>query len=158
MYIHIYLNFLLIYSSRSQLSQHFSPPSRPPALAPLAIAEQRRKHNAHIHAASAPFYVESTKGGSVRPLATRICFFWAVAWIIWPESSAAEGELSHSVCPKSKHERLSRLTPFKFLHVCAGRQPLHRQLYLCVCVSVACMFIRETERGFDPELPRFFFF
>lgn len=56
-------------------------------------------------------------------------------WIIWPESSAVEGELSESICPKSKREMSVPSYSLKILHVCAGRQPLYRQLCVCVCLS-----------------------
>lgn len=105
----------------------FSPPTR--GSLRLTIADQRRKHNAHIHAASAPFYVKSTNGGSVCLLTTRICFFRAFAWIIWPERvTQRKARPSHSLCPKSKHWCLSLVAPSTFLHVRAGGRPLHRQL------------------------------
>lgn len=64
------------------------------------------------------------------------------------ESNAAEGEPSHSLCPKSKHWCLSLLTPSTFLRVHAGRLLLPRRV--CVCVSV-CVSVCEEGAGYEGD-------
>lgn len=118
-------------SWRLQLAQ-LLPPVWP---ASLTIAEQWRKHNARIHAASGLFYVRSTKGGSVCLLTTHICFFGNVPSLFGQNKTTVEGELS--VCPNSQHECLSLLTPSKFYtSVLAGSPCIDSCVcFVCVCVS-----------------------
>lgn len=56
-------------------------------------------------------------------------------WIIWPESNALEGGLSESICPKSKQKMSVPSYSLKILHVCAGRQPPHTAVCVCVCAA-----------------------
>lgn len=114
-------------------SPSFSPPTRGSLC--LTIADQRRKHNAHIHAASAPFYVKSTKGGSVCLLTTRICFFWAFAWIIWPERVTQRKASRHTHFAPNPNTGVSPflLHPHFYMYVLAGGPCIEGCGCVCVC-------------------------
>lgn len=120
-------------SWRLQLAQ-LLPPAWP---ASLTIAEQWRKHNARIHAASGLFYVRSTKGGSVCLLTTHICFFGNVPWLFGQNKTPWKASCWFAPNPYTNVCR-----SLKILHVWAGRQPLHRQL----CVFCVCVCLSERHR------------
>lgn len=70
-------------------------------------------------------------------------------WIIWPERNALEGVLSESICPKSKQQMSVPSYSLKILHVCAGRQPPHTAVWVCVCVQpekCLCFYQKDIEQ------------
>lgn len=75
-------------------------------------------------------------------------------WIIWPESNALEGVLSESICPKSKQKMSVPSYSLKILHVCAGRQPPHTAVWVCVCVQLEKEFVFLSERHRTALTPR----
>lgn len=82
------------------------------------------------------------KRGQCMPVDHAHLVLWKWLWIIWLGSSAVEGVLSQSICPKSKREMSVPSCSLKFLHVCTGRQPLHRQL----CVHSLYIYQGDMER------------
>lgn len=71
-------------------------------------------------------------------------------WIIWPERNALEGVLSESICPKSKQQMSVPSYSLKILHVCAGRQPPHTAVWVCVCMcslrKSLCFYQKDIEQ------------
>lgn len=155
-FIYFVLSALCSLSLEVTAQPSVSPPTR--GFLGLTIADQRRKHNAHIHVASAPFYARSTKGGSVCRLTTRICFFWAFAWIIWPARVTRRKASRHThFAPNPNTGVAPDFLPAHFYMSVLAVGPFDCiDSYSCVPVGEQCsLFIAETQQCFDPKLPRF---
>lgn len=91
------------------------------------------------------YFMFEHKRGQCMPVDHAHLVLWKWPWIIWPESNAVEGELSESICPKSKSEMSVPSYSLKILHVCAGRQPL-TAVCVCVCPWSLYVYQRDIER------------
>lgn len=124
-----------------------------PAL--LTTAGQWRKHNVHIHAASGSFHVRVQKR-TVCSLTMRIWVFGNGSGL-FRELCCWRRAVRVNLPQIQMRKCLSLLTPSKFYtSALAGSPWIDSCVFVCqVCVCGGCMFIKEKQRGFDPELTGF---
>lgn len=112
----------------------FSPPTGGSLC--LTIADQRRKHNAHIHAASAPFLCEEHKRGQCVPVDHTHLFLLSLAWIIWPERVTQRKASRHTHFAPNPNTAVSALLLHLhfYMYVLAGGPCVEDCGCVCVCV------------------------